>query len=1106
MTVGFVLDGSCQTAASSNWWASGRAALASNDIVTANYDFSNAVVASSTDPDANFFYAASRIAILPCETNAPVGPVAQLLTDYGVPTTGRNLWHWTADFRRNLFEEIVLTNNATEGYAVGVLTNTVLPEIDGALDNLSQVPTNYIVTLSNELNRATPVVLSNADVLIFQAGLETAEAFILTVSSYNLNVSFSALLSNAYAHTFDFSNDVLAAYPGLLTAEPGAGSNLPEASTNLNEAISAYVSGLQTIKAQQQHAARQRIHFHHLLSTNAIPRLQEIQAALSGDATVSFGTSQGTPISEVLDLARFFSSSPINLASKEPQTIDDPLSGRPRIVYNSFPDATFGGILPEFTEQLLMSLLKTPIIMLPGDTNWEAAIFGPSGLDCDAYAIAVSGTNVYVGGCFYTAGTTNNYVNGIALWNGTSWSSLGGVSGQYGGSVNALAISGTNLYVGGSFTNAGGVAANNIAVWDGSGWSTLGTGVGGPYDQVNAVAVSAHYVLVGGSFTNGAGQYVPGLGRWDGSNWQFGYLNNQSGSVKALALSSSGTNLFVGGSFTNVTVNNTVAVNNIFVVDSSGTVSALGSGVSGFVKCPTCGGVESLLVSGTNLYVGGIFTNAGGLIVNNIAVWDGNNWSALGGGVGGNVGAMTLIGTNLYVGGGFTNADVVSANDIAVWNGYGWSSMGSGVGTANDDANGNEYVESMGTDGTNLFVGGDFGSAGGWKASNFALWQGTGALVPCDVSPESTSANFTAAGGSNTVTVTANEVNCAWTAVSNDSFIRITSGANYTGDGTVSYTVATNASTTPVIGTMTIAGQTFTVTEGASACSVSPASTNANFTAAGGSGAATVTANGTNCAWTAASNSGFITIISGTNGTGSGTVHYSVAANTSSNEVTGTMTIAGQTFTVVESGVGCNFVLASTGESFDAAGGSSTVTVTASASNCTWGAFSNDSFITITSGSSSAGNGTVSYTVAANTGAARTGTMTIAGQTFTIDQIGGASQVTFSLTNPKQTCKTKKGTTNTTCTVAFDLVVKNTGTTEARKSTVLLWLGQGSIFNPNATDTPAPLTKKLGALKAGKSETIKMKSKKLTGDQAGTFIFATDTQNNVLAFAEVPSP
>ncbi|MEP7337593.1 MAG: putative Ig domain-containing protein, partial [Acidobacteriota bacterium] len=82
----------------------------------------------------------------------------------------------------------------------------------------------------------------------------------------------------------------------------------------------------------------------------------------------------------------------------------------------------------------------------------------------------------------------------------------------------------------------------------------------------------------------------------------------------------------------------------------------------------------------------------------------------------------------------------------------------------------------------------------------------------------------------------------------------------------------------------------------------------------------------------------------------------------------------------------CGYTLAPTAASFVVAGGGSTVGVTTSAT-CAWTAVSNDAWIIITGGSSGTGNGTVSYTVAANAAAApRTGSMTIAGQTFPVSQ------------------------------------------------------------------------------------------------------------------------
>lgn len=65
--------------------------------------------------------------------------------------------------------------------------------------------------------------------------------------------------------------------------------------------------------------------------------------------------------------------------------------------------------------------------------------------------------------------------------------------------VNALAFNGGDLFVGGGFTNAGGVSANYIAKWDGNAWSALGLGMDAP---VRALAATASNLYAAGSFTN----------------------------------------------------------------------------------------------------------------------------------------------------------------------------------------------------------------------------------------------------------------------------------------------------------------------------------------------------------------------------------------------------------------------------------------------------------------------------------------------------------------------------------------------------------------------------------------------------------------------------
>jgi len=82
----------------------------------------------------------------------------------------------------------------------------------------------------------------------------------------------------------------------------------------------------------------------------------------------------------------------------------------------------------------------------------------------------------------------------------------------------------------------------------------------------------------------------------------------------------------------------------------------------------------------------------------------------------------------------------------------------------------------------------------------------------------------------------------------------------------------------------------------------------------------------------------------------------------------------------------CSFSLSPTNQSFDAAGGTGNVSVQTS-SGCSWSATTNVTWISVTTGASGTGNGTVVYQVQPNvTGQARSGSLTIAGQTFTVSQ------------------------------------------------------------------------------------------------------------------------
>src|SRR5207253_10820067 len=131
-----------------------------------------------------------------------------------------------------------------------------------------------------------------------------------------------------------------------------------------------------------------------------------------------------------------------------------------------------------------------------------------------------------------------------------------------------------------------------------------------------------------------------------------------------------------------------------------------------------------------------------------------------------------------------------------------------------------------------------------------------------------------------------------------------------------------------VSGTMTVAGQTVTVDEGGVPCTYSLSATSASLGSSGGTGSVNVTAP-SGCAWTAVSNQGWTQVTSGASGNGNGTVGFSVNANNTANTLSGTLTIAGQTFTVNEGVVPCSYTLSANSASFGSSGGTGSGNVTA---------------------------------------------------------------------------------------------------------------------------------------------------------------------------------
>jgi uncharacterized protein (TIGR03437 family) len=169
-------------------------------------------------------------------------------------------------------------------------------------------------------------------------------------------------------------------------------------------------------------------------------------------------------------------------------------------------------------------------------------------------------------------------------------------------------------------------------------------------------------------------------------------------------------------------------------------------------------------------------------------------------------------------------------------------------------------------------------------------------------------------------------------------------------------------------------------------CMYSAVPSQINSPTTGGSSSVNVIAALTSCPWLAFSTTDWIEITGGASGTGGGTVSLTASANPLSASRSALVPIAGQIVTVSQDGTPCTFTLSVQEVSAPAAGASGTVNVNVNLPDCAWSATSNAPWLFVISGASGQGNGMVNYTAAQNNAAARTGTLSIAGQTFTINQ------------------------------------------------------------------------------------------------------------------------
>lgn len=355
--------------------------------------------------------------------------------------------------------------------------------------------------------------------------------------------------------------------------------------------------------------------------------------------------------------------------------------------------------------------------------GWSALAVGDAiGVEGEVFALATHQQRLYVAGSVSLAASiAPPDSKGVFRWDGAQWTTFGNPARSGVPRIRALLVSDDAIHVAGLFHpngNIGQPEINHISRWDGQAWSPLGSGAGNGVDAEIWSMVMVDGVLhVGGAFLHAnVGQPVvaSGIARWNGVEWSalpgqggegVGGTELQPPSVRVLAHHADA--LWVAGGFK--------AVNAGAPLRAHAVARWQGqqwSRVGEVDTQATNGGVTAIAFDGADVYVGGYFTEVGGVAANRIARWDGSRWSALGSGGGngvdGSVLALALGQRGLYVGGAFREANAgagVRTPYVAHWDfgSEGWSALNAAERSAESEGP-VDYVVAMAVDGEELYA------------------------------------------------------------------------------------------------------------------------------------------------------------------------------------------------------------------------------------------------------------------------------------------------------------------------------------------------------------------------------------------------------------------
>jgi hypothetical protein len=368
-------------------------------LLSANAKFLEAVALDPSDSDARLFLSITRIPALmdsdlTYDAGSPIENVREFLDNLGVEAIGRDIFHWSAKFTKDINGDVVLPADVPPLLEFQNFIKTgILQEVDSALEDLEYIPSSFTTILTTvETGEDIYIEVDYGDVLLYKTSLLTLKTFLQIILSYDIDINNAdQIVAKMNDGLFNINDDLLDFYPRFFTLLADGASSVQSAKDSLIAAIDTYNQASEFTRNETDNrdnnlfvfdaeTLNEELYFRTRLALIKTSLVNNEPVEIDGSPEINFSQFFAGPVnlqnhlpkisgeigdSQMVDFSQFFTD-PVNLRDYlpifeyEPDTNDLLSPDKCTIT-----DRTFSGILPNGL---------TGCVTLPGDVDHNGIV------------------------------------------------------------------------------------------------------------------------------------------------------------------------------------------------------------------------------------------------------------------------------------------------------------------------------------------------------------------------------------------------------------------------------------------------------------------------------------------------------------------------------------------------------------------------------------------------------------------------------------------------------------------------------------------------------------------------------------------------------------